>query len=367
MSLRVRISHKIGATDLDVDFQASGGVTALFGPSGAGKTSVINAVAGLLRPDAGRITFEDEVLFDSDQSIDTPVHRRRAGYVFQDARLFPHLDVAGNLEYGQRFATRKLPMAPVVDLLGLGALLSRRPTTLSGGETQRVAIGRALLADPRLLLMDEPLAALDAARKDEILPYLDRLRAEAGIPILYVSHAMAEIARLADTLVVLRGGRVLRQGALDDVLSDPEAVPDLGVREAGAILNATMLKTDTGDGLSELRTSAGRLLLPGVDAPSGAGLRVRIRASDIIISRDAPQGLSALNVLPCTVGMLHEGDGPGVAVALTSGSDRLVARITARSAAALQLSPGSSCFAIVKAVSVSQGDIGRNSGPPANS
>ena len=358
MTLSVALQHRFGGFALDVAFDAPGGVTALFGRSGAGKTSVINAVAGLLRPNAGRVVVGDTVLFDSAARIDLPAHRRRVGYVFQDARLFPHLRVRGNLAYGARFAggVDAADLARVADMLGIAHLLDRSPGALSGGETQRVAIGRALLARPRLLLLDEPLAALDDARKAEILPYLERLRDAAGLPILYVSHSVAEVARLATTVVVLDAGRVARVGTTADVLSDPDAVTGLGLRDAGAILRATVAAHHP-DGLSELSTSAGPLFLPHVDGAIGTGLRVRIAAQDVILSVARPVGLSALNILRVKVVALRDGDGPGVMVQLRAGDDLLLARITGRSATALGLKPGLACHAIVKTVAVAGGDV----------
>jgi len=231
MSLHVDITHPFGDFTLNVAFEAPGGVTALFGQSGTGKTTVVNAVAGLLQPQAGRITLSGEVLFDAAAGINLPLHKRRLGYVFQDGRLFPHMSVRQNLNYGARFAPKGATgpsLDEVCDLLGLGAMLDRRPGALSGGEKQRIAIGRALLSCPRMLLMDEPLAALDSARKEEILPYLERLRDHAKIPLLYVSHSVPEVARLATTVVVLEDGQVARIGTAERVLSDPDMVRQIG-------------------------------------------------------------------------------------------------------------------------------------------
>jgi molybdate transport system ATP-binding protein len=208
--LDVRVLHRFGDFRLDVGFTAPGGLTAITGPSGAGKTSIINAVAGLFRPDAGEVRFHGQVLFGP--GVWVPPHKRRFGYVFQDARLFPHLTVRQNLAFGAWFAGAGSDMGPVVDMLGIGALLARRPAALSGGERQRVALGRALLARPRMLLMDEPLASLDAARRDEILPYLERVR-DSGTPVLYVTHAADEVARLATTVIRIRDGRVVGDDA----------------------------------------------------------------------------------------------------------------------------------------------------------
>ncbi|GFE65324.1 molybdenum ABC transporter ATP-binding protein [Litoreibacter roseus] len=359
--IKAEIKHRFPDFALDVSVEADDGLIALFGPSGSGKTSVINAIAGLLKPDHGRISIQDRVLVDTERGIYVPPHQRRIGYVFQDARLFPHLSVKENLLYGQRFVSDGRDLGPVVDLLDLGQLLERRPVKLSGGEAQRVAIGRALLCAPQLLLMDEPLSALDARRRDAILPYLDRLHSESDVPIFYVSHAMAEVARLADHLVLLRQGRVTRQGLASELLSDPAAVPDIGVREAGAMITTHVAQPDAGDGLSELSTALGTLLLPRLSMPKGAAVRVRVLATDVILARERPVGLSALNILPATVETVHEGEGPGVAVALASGSDRLLARVTRRSARALDLTPGASCYAIIKSVSVAPQSVSASS------
>ncbi len=358
LKLEIHIKQRFDPFVLDVDLTSDrGGVTALFGPSGSGKTSVINAVAGLTIPDVAYIRLGDRVLSDTQAGVHIAPHERRLGYVFQDARLFPTKRVKDNLLYPMQFHNRPAELAPVVELLGLEHLLERYPRDLSGGEAQRVAIGRALMSAPDMLLMDEPLAALDQARREEILPYLDSLQRFSGMQILYVSHSMAEVARLADTIALMREGRVIRSGAADDILSDPGAVPEIGVREAGAVLKATVLEQDAGDGLSALAISQGRLLLPKVNASEGTPMRVRILASDIILSKDKPDGLSALNILPTTVSGIQDGTGPGVAVALRSGQDTLVARITRRSAQSLKLVEGTACYAVIKTVSVAPGNI----------
>jgi molybdate transport system ATP-binding protein len=359
MTLEVALRHRFGRFDLDVAFQAPAGVTALFGPSGAGKSTLVNAVAGLLRPDSGRIAVDGWTLLDTASGCWLPPHRRRVGYVFQEGRLFPHLNVRQNLRYGRWFAglADGEDFGHVVELLGLGHLLSRRPAALSGGEKQRVAIGRALLAGPRLLLMDEPLAALDEARKTEILPYLERLRDDTAIPILYVSHSLSEVGRLATTVVALDRGRTVRVGPAAEVLADPDAVPALGLREAGSILTGRVVAQHA-DGLTELEVSGGRLFLPRMEAAPGARLRVRIAAQDVILSRERPVGLSALNVLAGEVAALRPGKGPGVLVQLRIGQESLLARVTKRSAEALRLAPGVACHAIAKTVSVAPADIG---------
>lgn len=359
--ISVAIRHALPGFKLDVAFDTGPGVTALFGPSGAGKTSIANAVAGLLRTDTGRVAIDGEVLLDTGRGIDLPPHQRRLGYVFQDARLFPQMTVRQNLRYGARFARpggTALPEDDVIALLGIGDLLARRPRALSGGERQRVALGRALLSRPRALIMDEPLASLDAPRKAEILPYLERLRAEAGLPILYVSHALDEIARLADHLILLHAGQVAVAGPVFDVLADPAAMRLLGVREAGAVLLARV-EAHGPDGLTRLRTAGGALELPGVAAPEGALVRVRVLAHDVMLSLRRPEGLSAQNILPVTITEVHHGGGPGAAVLLDAGGDRLLARITARSARDMGLRPGLSCYAILKATTVAPEAIGR--------
>ncbi|MEL6234360.1 MAG: molybdenum ABC transporter ATP-binding protein [Pseudomonadota bacterium] len=359
MTLEVALRHRIGAFTLDAAFQAPPGVTALFGRSGAGKSSVVQAVAGLMRPREGAITLEGETLLDTAAGVWRPPHRRRLGVVFQESRLFAHMSVRRNLLYGARFSggAARGALADVVDLLGLGGLLSRSPATLSGGEQQRVAIGRALLARPRMLVMDEPLAALDAPRRAEILPYLERLRDSTGLPILYVSHSVAEVARLAATLVVMEAGRVAHAGPAAELLADPAIAPLIGVREAGALLSARVV-AHAADGLTELAVSAGRLVVPRIAAPPGARLRVRVPATDVILATATPRGLSALNILPVRVAGLRPGSGPGVIVQLRAGDELLLARITRRSAEHLGLAPGLACHAIIKSVSVAPGNIG---------
>lgn len=358
MSVSVRLRHRQGAFLLDVAFDAPEGITALFGPSGAGKSTVIAAVAGLMRPQEGRIVVAGRVLFDSAAGVDVAAHRRRIGTVFQDGRLFPHLTVAGNLAFARRFAAGGgADPAPVVDLLGLRPLLRRRPASLSGGEKQRTAVARALLSNPSLLLLDEPLAALDEARKADILPYLQRVRAHAGVPMLYVSHAVSEVVRLADTVVLMREGRAVATGPVGEVLSDLQAAAAMGPREAGAVLDGVVVAHDPADGLSEVALAAGRLTLPAIAAPEGTRVRVRLRASEVIVALVAPDAMSTRNVLPAVVAHVQEGVGPGALVALRCGPDRLLARLTRRAARALDLSPGRPCFAILKAVAVAPEDI----------
>lgn len=360
MSLQVDIRQPLDQFPLNVTFDSPGGITALLGPSGSGKTTVVNAVAGLLRPESGQIAIDGDTLFSSKTGINLPVHKRRLGYVFQDGRLFPHLSVQQNLTYGQKFAIRRghgPTLDDVAQMLDIKPLLDRRPADLSGGEKQRVAIGRALLSCPRMLLMDEPLAALDTARKEEILPYLERLRDQVGLPILYVSHSVAEIARLATWVVVMDKGQVAMSGPTETVLSDPAMVHQIGLREAGAVLPATVLQQHD-DGLTELQVSGGRLFLPAMELAPGTRTRVRVLAQDVILSRERPHGLSALNILEGEVAAIRSGGGPGVIVQIRCRDDALLARITRRSAQALALSQGKRVFAVIKSVSVARTDIG---------
>ncbi len=365
MTLTVALTHHFPGFTLDVAFDAPAGVTALFGPSGSGKSTIINAVAGLLRPDIGRIISGAGVLLDTGRGIALAPHARRIGYVFQDARLFPHLNVRQNLGYGRWFTPQAKGAAfdDVVAMLDISPILTRRPATLSGGERQRVAIGRALLANPQILLMDEPLAALDEARKAEILPYIEQLRDQTKIPILYVSHSVSEIARLAVFVVLLGAGRVLRTGTVAEVFSDPNMVNAVGLREAGSVIDAQVVAQDE-DGLTRLQTSAGPLWLPRINAAIGVTVRVRIAAQDVMLATERPQGISALNILPATVVALRIGDGPGAIVQLHAGQDLLLARITRRSATALDLAVGKPVFAVLKSVAVAPGDIGAARTPP---
>lgn len=363
MTLSVQLHHAFGAFTLDVAFEAPPGVTVLFGRSGAGKTAIISAVAGLVRPDQGRVAVGDWVLVDTSSRHWLPPHRRRLGYIFQEARLFPHLSVGQNLRYGAWFAPRGAPredFGRVVDMLGIGHLLDRRPAMLSGGEKSRVAIGRALLAAPRLILADEPLAALDDERKAEIMPYFERLRDEVSVPILYVSHSAAEVARLATTVVALQDGRVLRQGSAAEVLGDPAVTP-VGVRGAGAMLEARLVAHHP-DGLSEADAGGIALFLPRVTAAPGARLRVRIAAHEVLVSRARPEGLSALNILPGIVQEVRPGDSHGAIVSIRTPAGVVLAGLTRRSVQALELAPGAECHAILKSVAVAPEDVGGGRG-----
>jgi len=352
MSAEIRLRHAQGDFLLDAEFQIGAGVTALFGPSGAGKSTIINAIAGLIRPDEGRVTLDGDTLFDSARGISVPAPERRIGVVFQDARLFPHLSVKGNLLFGWRRAREKATQGEiehVVALLGLETLLERKPRTLSGGERSRVALGRALLMSPRILLLDEPLAALDAARKGEIFPYFERLHDETKIPMLYVSHAADEVARLADRVVLIRAGRITAEGSIFDITSRLDLLTGTDRLAPGTVLDAVVVRHDE-SGLSELSFAGQRLIVPRVAREAGAHVRVRIDAQDVMLALIEPAQVSANNILPAAV--RADGPGPEADVQLSIGDAKLLARITKRSAARLALAPGTRLFAVIKSVTV---------------
>ena len=352
IELRLRLAR--GDFMLDVDLSLPGrGVSALFGPSGCGKTSLLRAVAGLDRG-AGRIAVAGNAWQDDAARIFLPTHRRPLGYVIQESALFPHLDVAANLAYGRRRSGAdgaRVDLDALVGLLGLEGLLARRPATLSGGERQRVAIARALATGPRLLLMDEPLAALDAPRKAEILPYLERLSRTLALPVLYVTHAIDEVARLADHLVLMDAGRVRAAGPVADLLARPD-LAWAGADEAGVVVDAEVAAHDEAYALTRLAFAGGMLWLGRVPHAPGTRVRVRVPARDVSLVRRPPEETSILNVLPAEVVALHA-DGATVTVRLACGGGApLLARITRRSADAMRLRPGDRLFAQVKGVSL---------------
>jgi molybdate transport system ATP-binding protein len=359
VTLLVDIGHRLGNFDLSAAFESSGRLTALYGASGSGKTSLINIIAGLIRPDRGKVSVDGKVLSDSDAGIFVPPHRRGIGYVFQEARLFPHLTVDQNLRYGRWFtapARRYVGHGDVVELLGIGHLLKRMPHNLSGGERQRVAIGRALLASPRLLLMDEPLASLDDARKAEILPFIERLRDEANVPIVYVSHSITEVLRLATDVIVLSAGRVVAAGPAAAVLADRALLADADKGEAGSLIELTVRSHDDEFGLTELNSAQGIWRLPRIAAEAGRKLRVRVRARDVMLATQEPKGISALNVLACTIQGIAETSAADALVTLESGRDIILARTTRKSIHDLKLKPGKKVFALVKSVTFDPND-----------
>jgi len=339
---------------LDVDLALpSSGITALFGHSGSGKTTLLRACAGLERVPGGRLVFDGETWQDDTTFL--PTHARPIGYVFQEASLFPHLAVQDNLDYGIQRAPRRpaaAEFAHIVELLGIGHLLDRKPERLSGGERQRVAIARALLRQPRLLLMDEPLAALDLARKEEILPYLEQLHETLKIPILYVSHAPDEVARLADHLVVLDAGRALASGPLTETLARLDLPIRLG-EDAGVVLDATVAEHDAAWHLAGVDFPGGRLWVRDKGIPLGRHVRVRILARDVSLARAPLVDSSIVNALPVTIAALGDDAHPALCLArLDAGGQPLLARLTRRSVAALGLVPGMALWAQIKAVAL---------------
>jgi molybdate transport system ATP-binding protein len=353
--LRVRLRLDRGAFLLDVDLALpQRGISALFGHSGSGKTTILRAIAGLERAPGGYVALGDEVWQDDARDLFLPVHKRALGYVFQEASLFPHLSVRANLEFGRKRVPaheRRFALEPVAALLGIGALLERRPDGLSGGERQRVAIARALLASPRLLLMDEPLAALDLRRKLEILPYLERMHEELAIPIIYVSHAPDEVARLADHLVLLDDGKAVASGPLTETLARVDLPPSFA-DDAGVVLD-TILAGHEEDALSRLEFAGGALFVGRRREAIGTHVRCRIHARDVSLVLDRPQGTSIVNRLPAMVTAVAATDTPGhVLVQLRIGSAPLLARITARSRRELGIEPGLHLWAQIKGVAL---------------
>ncbi|SDD52617.1 molybdenum ABC transporter ATP-binding protein [Belnapia rosea] len=353
--LDVALLHQYPGFTLDVAFTAPGtGVTALFGPSGCGKSTILAAVAGLLRPAAGRVALHDDVMLDTTSGIAVAPERRRCGVVFQDSRLFPHLSVEANLRYGLRRAPHGVSgptFAEVVGLLGLEALLGRRPLGLSGGERQRVALGRALLARPRLLLMDEPLAALDAARRVEVLPFLARLRDAAGLPVLYVTHALEEVDALADHLVLLEAGQVLAAGTVEALAARADLPALARRRDAGALLGCTVLAQEATRGLTRLGFPGGELLVPRRPGLAvGEQLRVRLRARDVAVALEAPRGISMHNIMACRIEEIVPAGEAEVLLRLQVGPTPLLSRVTRDSVGRLGLAPGLEVFALVKSI-----------------
>jgi molybdate transport system ATP-binding protein len=348
---RVRVVLPREPFTLDVDLQLPAhGITGIFGASGSGKTSILRCVAGLETPRPGIVQVAGETW--QDERVFVPPWQRRTGYVFQDAALFPHLDVRGNLEFARKRSGTHAPLDAAIELLGIAALLDRRPHTLSGGERQRVAIARAIASGPRLLLLDEPLAALDIARRGEILPWLLRLRGELSLPMLYVTHSVDEVARLADTIVLLDRGRVVASGAAPEVLSRIDASAMFG-DEAGALLEGRVAQRDERWQLAQVAFDGGALWLRDTGLAVGRGVRLRVLARDVSIATAEPRGSSIQNILPATVEDAAPDAHPSqVMVRLRCGGCVLLARITARAADALALAPGQHVWAQVKSVAL---------------
>jgi molybdate transport system ATP-binding protein len=331
------------------------GVVALFGPSGCGKTTLINIISGLLQPDEGRVQLDGVTLTDTRERIRVPVERRRIGYVFQDARLFPHLGVLANLRYGMRRAprgARSIGIDEVIALLGLESLLGRRPYQLSGGERQRVALGRALLSQPRLLLLDEPLAALDAARREEVLPYLESLRDKLSIPMVLVSHQLDEVLRLATHVALMQAGEIVTSGTLSAISLQPEFRAIVGPEAVGAVLDGIVTRVDTTDGMADVQVGQGTLHISVPGTQVGARMRIQLLARDIILATEPPRGLSVRNAVEGLIAELSDDVGQAILVKVDIGAGASVlARVTRKAMQALGLTAGMTVWVLVKAVS----------------
>ena len=353
-AIKLKYLLRQGQFTLDVDLELPmRGISGVFGESGAGKTSLLRCISGLERPSTGTLIVAGDVWQDDASNSWRAVHERNIGYVFQEPRLFAHLDVRRNIEYGMRRRDQKstTEFDRVIELLGLEQSLNRSPEQLSGGEAQRVAIARALLCAPRFVLMDEPLASLDQARKDEILPYLDRLHAESEVPIIYVSHNIDEICRLCDHLVVIDDGRVVADGELQSVLVRMD-LPILAGEESGSVIHATAIGYDDQDDLTRLQFSGGELWVPGNASTDGSTLRLRIRANDVSLCLTQPSQSTILNIVPAVVEAIQSDRGPSMLVRLLLGKDLVLGRITRRSIRELELQVGDSVFAQIKSVAV---------------
>jgi molybdate transport system ATP-binding protein len=351
--LELRISHRLNDFTLNVDVQCRYQATAIFGPSGAGKTTLMNMIAGLVRPDEGQIVIDDEVLFSSDAGIDLPPERRRIGYVFQDDLLFPHLSVEENLRFGLArtpLAQRRFEVDLVVELLEISSLLGRRPQYLSGGERQRVALGRALLASPRLLLMDEPLASLDQGLKSRIIPYLRHIRSDLGIPILYVSHSVAEILELTGQVIILDRGRAVAHGDFFRIAHEAEVLPLIEAQGFENVLPVEVVSSDAGAGVTHVRYGEQALKIPYCDRPAGSRLFAGIRADDIILARERVEGLSVRNTLEGRV--LEISDVESKELVYVDVGHRLAAKVTHEAVAALGLQVGDRIYCLIKTHSI---------------
>lgn len=356
--IEAQFSAALGAFRLDARFTVPGqGITALFGPSGCGKTTVLRCMAGLMRLPGGLLRVNGETWQEG--RAFRPTHRRPIGYVFQEASLFPHLSVRGNLDYGARrargMAGPRIGFDEVVELLGIAPLFARPVATLSGGERQRVAIGRALLSQPRLLLMDEPLSALDRISKEEILPYLERLHGRLSIPVIHVSHDIAEVERLADTLVLMEAGRVRAAGPIADLLADP-ALPLMRLPQPAAVIDGTVLGAEPAYGLTRIAVPGGEIEVSGLGAEVGTRRRLRIRASDVSLGRHMPQDTTILNALPARIEGAEPTADHQVTVRLRLGAAgqgvALLARVSLKSWDLLGFQPGEAIIARIKAVAL---------------
>lgn len=366
--LSLAVEHSVGDFRLDVTLTAESGVTGIIGPSGAGKSMLLKMIAGLERPNCGHITFAGDTLSDTTRRVFVAPEHRRIGYVFQDALLFPHMSVSENLDYGakRRGDAGIISRDDIIALLGLEPLLARRPHHLSGGEAQRVAIGRALLSNPRLLLMDEPLSSLDPRRRHDILPFIEALHRRLDLPIVYVSHNIDEITRLADRVVVLHGGKVAAAGNVADVLNQPAMQQlilgdDIGKDGPAMIVEAHVLAHDIAQHVTLLSLGSARLTLPLLHRSIGDMVRLRIHARDIAIATRPLQDISIQNIIETTIASITPTGAGQVDVMLSlSGKHRLTARITQRASDALALVSGMPVWALIKSVALASDDRSSN-------
>ena len=356
---------------VDAKFSSAARVLALFGRSGSGKSTVVNMIAGLAAPERGRVVIDGEVLFDSERRVNVPIERRGVGYVFQEGLLFPHLSVRQNLLFG---AARRgtngalangVPFDQVASLLGIEPLLERSAPTLSGGEKQRVAIGRALLSRPRLLLMDEPLAALDTGRRSEILRLIERVRDECNVRIVYVSHSIGEVSRLADDVVLMNEGTVIACGGTEEIFNRTDLRPYTGRFEGGALIEAHAVRHDARYFLTTFAFDGGELIAPGVETPIGARVRIRIRARDVTLATTRPQGMSVRNVIEGRVAGIEDRGGAIVEIRVrlgVSGTEpsgrELLSRISRQALDEMQLEAGQLVFVLIKAIAFDKRSMG---------
>jgi molybdate transport system ATP-binding protein len=357
--IEVDVGLDLKTFKLDVAFSDGQGITALFGQSGSGKSLTLNLIAGLLRPDRGFIKLDGEPLVDVQRRIFVPPHRRRIGHVFQDSNLFPHISVRQNLLFGRWFApkgARAIEFEAVVETLGIGALLQRRPSRLSGGERQRVAIGRALLSCPKLLLFDEPLAALDMARKLEIMPLIERIRDDFHVPIVYVSHAVEEVMRLASSVVVLVGGKVKAIGDPNEVFGPPAGTLEDRF-DRSSVLTVTVGAEDAAYGLTQLKHPAGTIWLAGPAGPPGRTVRIIVHASDVILATAPLSDVSLRNVLAGVIQSIQTNGPFAMAEIGLEGGGRLAALATRQAIDDLRLDRGSRVLALVKTTAIDERDV----------
>jgi len=365
LAIDIRLSREDFSLRFDAELQLEG-IVAVFGPSGAGKTTLLRVVAGLEKGAVGRVTLGDEPWQDTDRGVMVPPHARYLGYVFQDGRLFPHLSVEGNLQFAAQRAGRRdrggrgrqggasitaeTTMSDVVRALDLKDLLGRRPDTLSGGEIQRVAMGRALLAAPRVMLLDEPLSALDLRRKAEIIPYVERLVGDFGVPVLYVTHNVDEVARLASAMVLLADGRMLAMGGVAEILERVELWPVTGRLQAGSVLAA--IAGETRDGITSLDVGGETLRVPAIGVGAGTSVQLRVQARDVAVACERPRRLSIRNVLPARLVSIEFTASPFVELLLDVRGQHLRSRVTREAVEELGLREGEPVFALIKSVAL---------------